>query len=154
MNITDTIWEKMSNVFKPQRKFISVLLTTIMLIRGNVNFRNLSRYSTLCEKTFSRQFREPFDFAEFNMIGTQMVVKPDTLMIAAALSRKAAMPPADLASFITAAALCPKKGLKFRNLRLWTSTITLPAVLRISRQKQIRRRRNRSRLSSDFKTPT
>jgi hypothetical protein len=83
VNITDTILEKMSDVFKPQRKFISALLTTIMLMRGSVNFRNMSRYSMLSEKTFSRQFREPFDFAEFNMIGTQMVVKPDTLMIAA-----------------------------------------------------------------------
>ncbi len=81
MNIADTISEKMSDVFKPQRKFISVLLTTVMSVRGNVNFRNSSRYSMLCEKTFSRQFGEPSDFAEFNMIGTQMVVKPDTLMI-------------------------------------------------------------------------
>ena len=73
----------MSNIFKPQRKFISVLLTTIMLMRGRVNFRNLSRYSILCEKTFSRQYRNTFDFAEFNMIGTEMVVTAHTLMIAA-----------------------------------------------------------------------
>ena len=83
MSMIDTILEKMSNIFKPQRKFISVLLTTVMLMRGNVNFRNMSRYSSLCEKTFSRQFRNPFDFAEFNMIGTEMIVTPDTLMIAA-----------------------------------------------------------------------
>jgi hypothetical protein len=30
-----------------------------------MNFRNLSRYSGLCEKTYSRQFRKPFDFVEF-----------------------------------------------------------------------------------------
>jgi len=82
VNITDTIFEKRSNVFKPQRKFISALLTTIMLMRGSVNFRNMSRYSMLSEKTFSRQFRNPFDFARFNMIGTEMFVTPCTLMIA------------------------------------------------------------------------
>ncbi len=82
MNITDTISEKMSDVFKPQRKFISVLLTTVMLIRGNVNFRNLSRYSVLSEKTYSGQFGNPSDFAEFDMIGTEMSVTPRTLMIA------------------------------------------------------------------------
>ena len=82
MNITDTIFEKMSDVFKPQRKFISALLTTIMLMRGSVNFRNMSRYSMLSEKTFSRQFRNPSDFAKFNMIGTEMFVTPYTLMIA------------------------------------------------------------------------
>jgi len=83
VNLTDTISEKMSDIFKPQRKFISVLLTTIMLMRGHVNFRNMSRYSKLSEKTFSRQYRNPSDFAKFNMIGTEMSVSPDTLMIAA-----------------------------------------------------------------------
>ncbi|HAO21783.1 MAG TPA: hypothetical protein DCQ37_15750, partial [Desulfobacteraceae bacterium] len=83
MNITDTIFEKMSDIFKPQRKFISVLLTTVMLMRGSVDFRNMSRYSMLSEKTFSRQFGNPSDFAEFNMIGTEMVITPHTLMIAA-----------------------------------------------------------------------
>lgn len=83
MELINTILEKMSNIFKPQRKFIQVLLTTVMLMRGNVNFRNMSRYSSLCERTFSRQFRNPFDFARFNMIGTEMIVTPHTLMIAA-----------------------------------------------------------------------
>jgi len=35
-------------------------------MRGKVNFRNMSRYSDLSEKTYSRQFRKPFDFADFN----------------------------------------------------------------------------------------
>jgi len=83
VKLTDTILEKMSNIFKPQRKFIPILLTTVMLMRGRVNFRNLSRYSNLSEKTFSRQFRKPFDFAQFNGIGTEMFVNPHTLMIAA-----------------------------------------------------------------------
>jgi len=83
MELINTISEKMSDVFKPQRKFIPVLLTTIMLMRGNVNFRNMSRYSKLSEKTFSRQYRNPSDFAKFNMIGTEMSVSPDTRMIAA-----------------------------------------------------------------------
>jgi hypothetical protein len=74
----------MSNVFKPQRKFLSVVLTTIMLMRGKANFRNKSRYSELSEKTFSRQFRKPFDFAQFNSIGTEMCVNPHTTMIGAA----------------------------------------------------------------------
>ena len=84
MNITNTILEKMSDVSKPQRKFLSVVLTTIMLMRGKVNFRNQSRYSELSEKTFSRQFRNPFDFAQFNSIGTEMCVNPHTTMIGAA----------------------------------------------------------------------
>jgi hypothetical protein len=83
VNLTDTILEKMSNVFKPQRKFVSVLLTTIMLMRGKINYRNLSRYCDLSEKTFSRQFGNPFYFGEFNRIGTEMVVSPQSEQVAA-----------------------------------------------------------------------
>jgi len=67
----------MSDIFKPQRRFIPVLLTAIMLMRGRVDFRNLSRYSSLSEKTFSRQYRNPSDFAGFNMIGTETSVSPE-----------------------------------------------------------------------------
>jgi hypothetical protein len=56
----------MSNVYKPQRQFIIILLTTLMCFRGKVNFRNLSRYSDYNEKTYSRWFRRDFDFIEFN----------------------------------------------------------------------------------------
>lgn len=60
------ILEKMTGVAKPQKKFLVTLFLTILLMRGKVNFRNMSRYSDLSEKTYSRQFRKPFDFADFN----------------------------------------------------------------------------------------
>jgi hypothetical protein len=60
------ILEKMPGVAKPQKKFLVILFLTILLLRGKVNFRNMSRYSDLNEKTYSRQFRKPFDFADFN----------------------------------------------------------------------------------------
>ena len=62
----NNILEKMTSVTKPQRKFLATLILTILLMRGKVNFRNMSRYSDLNEKTYSRQFRKPFDFADFN----------------------------------------------------------------------------------------
>lgn len=65
-NIINNILNKMSGVAKPQKKFLVTLFMTILLMRGKVNFRNLSRYSDLSEKTYSRQFRCSFDFAEFN----------------------------------------------------------------------------------------
>lgn len=72
----------MSDIFKPRRRFISALLTTIMLMRGRVDFRNMSRYSLLSEKTFPRQFGNPSDFAGSDGIGIEMVVPPHTMMIA------------------------------------------------------------------------
>lgn len=62
----NSILDKMSGVAKPQKKFLVTLFLTILLMRGKVNFRNLSRYSDLCEKTYSRQFRQSFEFAYFN----------------------------------------------------------------------------------------
>ena len=64
--IITNLLEKMTGVAKPQKKFLVTLFLTILLMRGKVNFRNMSRYSHLSEETYSRQFRKPFDFAEFN----------------------------------------------------------------------------------------
>lgn len=74
MEIVNIILKQMSNISKPQQKFIIVLFATLMLLRGRANFRNLSRYSQLCEKTYSRQFRKPFDFVEFNRIGISATI--------------------------------------------------------------------------------
>lgn len=63
--------EKILNRFdisKPQRKFLLILFTTILVTRGKINFRNLARYSDLCEQTYSRQFSKSFDFIEFNRL--------------------------------------------------------------------------------------
>ena len=51
---------------KPQRKFLLTLMSTILVARGKINFRNLSRYSDVSEKTYSRQFAKPSNFVAFN----------------------------------------------------------------------------------------
>ena len=51
---------------KPQRTFLLNLFTTILALRGKVNFRNLSRYSGLSARTYARQFGQPFDFIGLN----------------------------------------------------------------------------------------
>jgi len=54
------------NISKPQRKFLLTLFAAILTARGKINFRNLSRYSDLSERTYSRQFAKPFEFVAFN----------------------------------------------------------------------------------------
>lgn len=66
MSILKSILEKMSSISKPQYTFIIILFTTLMYLPGKANFRNLSRYSDLHEKTYSRNFRKSFNFLEFN----------------------------------------------------------------------------------------
>lgn len=61
-----TILAKMPGVGKPQRKFFVTLFTPLLVARGKVNFRNLSRDSELSEKTSSRQFAKSFDCVAFH----------------------------------------------------------------------------------------
>ena len=41
-------------------------MPTILLVYGKVNFTNLGRYSGFCEKTYRRQYCQPFAFVELN----------------------------------------------------------------------------------------
>ena len=57
---------KNSKISKPQKKFLIALFTAILTAHGKINFRNLSRYSSLSQKTYSRQFAKSFEFVAFN----------------------------------------------------------------------------------------
>src|SRR4029077_3591831 len=74
MKIANEILDKMGNISKPQKKFLIVLFTTILLIKGKVNYLNLSRYSELSEKTYRRQFQHEFHFVEFNKQAIERVI--------------------------------------------------------------------------------
>ena len=60
MTIVHKILKQMPGLGQPQRKFLATLFVTILVLRGRVNFRNLSRYCDYSERTIARQFREPF----------------------------------------------------------------------------------------------
>ncbi len=53
-------------ISKPQKKFLMAVFTAVLTAHGKINFRNLSRYSSLSQKTYSRQFAKPFEFVAFN----------------------------------------------------------------------------------------
>ena len=66
MDIVTTVLDQMPDISRPQSKFMVELLRLFLYFRGKANFRNFSRYSLYCEKTFSRWFRKNFDFIGFN----------------------------------------------------------------------------------------
>src|SRR5882672_10856537 len=66
MTIVNDILQQMPGLGQPQRKFLATLFVTILVLRGRVNFRNLSRYGNYAERTIARQFREPFDWPDFH----------------------------------------------------------------------------------------
>lgn len=68
MSTVNAVLKRMSSIKKPQRTFLIILLTTLMYLPGKATFRNLSRYSDLHEKTYSRGFRRDFNFVQFNTL--------------------------------------------------------------------------------------
>jgi hypothetical protein len=66
MTIGNDILQQIPGLSQPQRKFLATLFVTILVLRGRVNFRNLSRYCDYSERTIARQFREPFDWPAFH----------------------------------------------------------------------------------------
>lgn len=59
-----------------------LLVSTMFVLRGKMTFTNLSRYSSVTEKTFRRQFAEPFDCTEFNRQLIRTGLSPTALKVA------------------------------------------------------------------------
>jgi len=83
MTIVSDIVKQMAAVRQPQRKFLMVLFTTILALRGRVTERNLSRYSTYSERTIARQFRQPFDWPDFHHRVLTTALDPRSELISA-----------------------------------------------------------------------
>lgn len=81
MNI-ELILQRMVGVSQAQKKFLVILFSTILLLYGKVNFTNLSRYSSLSEKTYRRQFLKAFNFPQFNQYFLQAAVSNQNTVIA------------------------------------------------------------------------
>jgi DDE superfamily endonuclease len=81
MTIVSDILKQMPAVRQPQRKFLMVLFTTILVLRGRVTGRNLSRYCGYSERTIARQFRASFDWPEFHQHVMTTALEPCTELI-------------------------------------------------------------------------
>jgi hypothetical protein len=83
MTIVHEILQQMPGLGQPQRKFLATLFVTILVLRGRVNFRNLSRYCAYAERTIARQFREPFDWPDFHQRVLRMALDPRSELVSA-----------------------------------------------------------------------
>lgn len=61
------ILDNMPAISKWQRRFVTVLLTTVFALRGRLTFTNMARFAPLSEQTFRRNFEKAFDWIEFNL---------------------------------------------------------------------------------------
>ena len=83
MTLVNDILQQMPGLSQPQRKFLATLFVTILVLRGRVNFRNLSRYCDYSERTIARQFREPFDWPDFHQRVLMTALDPRAELISA-----------------------------------------------------------------------
>ena len=77
------ILRQMPGLGQPQRKFLATLFVTILVRRGRVTFRNLSRYCDYSERTIARQFRAPFDWPDFHQRVLMTALAPHAELISA-----------------------------------------------------------------------
>src|SRR5947199_7494711 len=83
MTIVHDILKQMPGLGQPQRKFLATLFFTILVLRGRVNFRNLSRYCDYSERTIARQFREPFAWPDFHQRVLMTALDPRSELVSA-----------------------------------------------------------------------
>ena len=83
MTIVNDILRQMPGLGRPQRKFLATGFVTILVLRGRVNFRNLSRYCDYSERTIARQFREPFDWPAFHQRVLMTALDPGAELVSA-----------------------------------------------------------------------
>jgi hypothetical protein len=83
MTLVHDILQQMPGLGQPQRKFLATLFVTILVLRGRVNFRNLSRYCHYSERTIARRFRKPFDWPDFHQRVLMTALDPRSELISA-----------------------------------------------------------------------
>jgi len=83
MTLVNAILKQMPGLSQPQRKFLATLFVTILVLRGRVNFRNLSRYCDYAERTIARQFRAPFDWPDFHQRVLMTALDPRAELVSA-----------------------------------------------------------------------
>ena len=75
--------KQLPGLAKPRRKFVAALLATILALRGRVNYRNLARYGEYCERSYARQFAQPFPWLAYHAQVIQSAVPATHELIAA-----------------------------------------------------------------------
>jgi hypothetical protein len=106
---------------RPTQKFVQELLAIWLTVRGRFNFANLSRYSSLCERTLRRGFARGFQWGEFNRRLLTIIIPVQHELIAAldaSFVPKSGKCTAGLGSFFNGCAGRVEKGLELSLLSI------------------------------------
>jgi hypothetical protein len=119
MTLVHNILKQMPALGQPQRKFLATLFVTILVLRGRVNFRNLSRYCDYAARTIARQFREPFDWPDFHQRVLMTALDPHAELVSAhdaSLLPKSGKQTFGLGYFFNGCARRAERGLEMSTL--------------------------------------
>ena len=83
MTTVNNLLKQMPMVGRPPRKFLVMWFSTILALRGRVNFRHLSRDCDDSERTIARQFRRSFDWPDFHQRVITTALDPQAEVISA-----------------------------------------------------------------------
>lgn len=83
MTVVTATLNQLPGLAKPRRQFVAALIATILALRGRVNYRNLARYGDYCERSYARQFAQPFPWLAYHAQVLQSAVPATHELIAA-----------------------------------------------------------------------
>jgi hypothetical protein len=133
--MVNDILKQMPGLGQPQRKFLAMLFFTILVLRGRVNFRNLSRYCDYAERTIARQFREPFDWPDFHQRVLLTALDPRSELVSAhdaSFIPKSGKQTFGLGHFFTGCASRGERGLEISTLAVVDVTRRCALTLAVS----------------------
>jgi DDE superfamily endonuclease len=135
MTIVHDILKQMPGLGQPQRQFLATLFVTILVLRGRVNFRNLSRYCDYSERTIARQFREPFDWPDLHQRVLRTALDPRSALVSAhdaSFIRKSGKQTFGLGHFFNGCASRAERGLEISTLAVVDVTRRCAFTLAVS----------------------
>lgn len=134
MQLAETTLNQMKGIRKSRVKFMVILFKTVLSLMGRVNFSQLSRYSSLNEKTYSRNFRRSFDFVHFNSLSIERVYNPKNdyfLAIDASFIPKSGKATYGLGNFWNGIQSRSMKGLEISTIALVDGTYNTAYTLNV-----------------------
>ena len=104
---------------KWRRDFLIEIFMLYLVIPGRINFTQMSRYSKYCEQRFRNQFKQKFDFMNYNtslitpVVGSRTAISFDPSYI-----EKSGKKTPYMGSFWSGSDQCTKKGLEIAQIAL------------------------------------
>jgi DDE superfamily endonuclease len=135
MTIVNEILQQMPGLSLPQRKFLATWFVTILVRRGRVNFRHLSRDCDDSERTIARQFRAPFDWPDFHQRVLMTALDPHSELVSAhdaSFIPKSGQQTFGLGHFFNGCASRAERGLEISTLAVVDVTRRCALTLAVS----------------------